>query len=567
MLKKYIRHFSVLLALVFSTHAFALTCTAPTVCDDFTQPVDPNSWLSVGSACLTAGKATTGANYNAGTTASHTTYNIPGCDYASPDAVGAGALRLTPASNSASGAIVSTTSFPSNQGLQVTFTTYTYGGDTGGTAGQGADGISFYLFDPSVAGSTSTTSPNIGSFGGSLAYSCANNKGVNSNGVIGGYVGLGMDEYGNFLNSGDNTATGIAYTAGGTNGGNAWGSGTYQPNRIGLRGSGNVNWTWLNANYPGLYAAAVNATALQNTCISGLLQNGTAGSTKTYTVSSLSWASGVLTVTATATVHMKVGDTVNISASGAAPTSNAVSIVGTYKVLSVGTSSFTVSLPGGSNTFTNAANGRVTINVRDYAVIPGGYFVLPSTQKISNIAAATVTTPPSGGRAVATPITYKLQLTPAGLLTFLYSYNGGAYQTVLSNWAITTANGPLPANFRFGFAASTGGSNNVHEVSCFVAEPTQSASSAGANTVQAGQVRTCTQIYLAAYSPNTWSGSLVSQALVNTSGTLSVSALADWDGNCRLTGGNCPTTSVAIASAIPPGYILPASYSGKRADR
>ena len=76
-------------------------------------------------------------------------------------------MRLTPASGNQFGNIVSNFTFPSNQGLQVTFTTYTYGGDAGGNPGNGADGISFFLMDGSV-------SPNIGAIGGSLGYSCSN---------------------------------------------------------------------------------------------------------------------------------------------------------------------------------------------------------------------------------------------------------------------------------------------------------------------------------------------------------------------------------------------------------
>lgn len=64
----------------------------------------------------------------------------------------------------------------------------------------------------------------LGATGGSLGYSCANSA-TKGHGIIGGYLGLGIDEYGNFLNGGywgDNTSTGFGY----------------RRNRIGLRGAG-----------------------------------------------------------------------------------------------------------------------------------------------------------------------------------------------------------------------------------------------------------------------------------------------------------------------------------------
>ena len=231
MLNHKFRHFSVLLALIFSASTFAVT-----VSDDFTQATDTNNWVAQNYACLTAG-----------TTANNTTANskIPGCNYGTPDAPGSGALRLTPASTSQKGAITSSYTFPSSQGLQATFTTYTWGGSgNGGGSNQGADGISFFLMDGSVGTTLPNGVPNIGAFGGSLGYSCAQSKG---SGLTGAYLGLGMDEWGNFLNSSDNTNTGIPVQLTSSAGNpnltfNSWGSGTYQPNRIGLRGAGNVSW-------------------------------------------------------------------------------------------------------------------------------------------------------------------------------------------------------------------------------------------------------------------------------------------------------------------------------------
>ena len=113
---------------------------------------------------------------------------------------------------------------------------------------------------------------------------------------------------------------------------------------------------------------------------------------------------------------------------------------------------------------------------------------------------------------------------------------------------MTTSNGALPSTVRFGFAGSTGGSINNHDLTCFIAEPVTANSGAGADTVQAGQVRTDTRVYTASYDPNFWTGSLISSPISSTSTGLVVST-PTWDGSCVLIGGGCSTTGVAVSSA------------------
>ena len=693
-----VRFFLALLALIFSLPVLAVS-------DDFTQSssVSSNNWKALGNACLTAGTTVAGSGNQ-----------LPGCSTISgmistPDAAGSGALRLTAAANNQTGAIVSQNAFATNQGLQVTFTTYTYGGDSGGTGRDGADGMSFFLQDAAY-GTTLGGAPNIGAFGGSLGYSCSQGKGA---GLTGAYLGLGMDEYGNFLNSGDNTASGIAnsnWTGGGgvtTYGTNSFNvASTYQPNRIGLRGAGSVSWYWLNQNYPQYYPATLSSsaqlTAVENACQTGRLttaattqnitaasssgtlltltvpstsgyangstiviggtitgtavsQNITAatvsGTTLTVTVPSVSGYSngqtviigGTITATGTGAAAQNIttfsnfsstnnnvrvyvpsvsgysnGDTVVISGAtgsnatrvngsytisgistgsnyfkipvtgtssnwGSYPVGGSVTdtsitpqnIAGNYTINNTGSNTFQVTLATAANSITNTSgtatlpapaipgsytisnvtpttfqltlsaapgiinntSGTITgtpnISVMDYPVIAGGYRVLPNAQLIANESSST--------RSGAWPITYRLNLTSSGLLTFMYSYNGGAYQSVLTNFPITTGNGALPANFLFGFAGSTGGSTNVHEITCFLAETLQSSSSAGANTVQSGQVRTGSKVYLSSYDSNNWAGSVVSDPIVvnATTGAVTVATSSDWDGNCVLSGGGC----------------------------
>ena len=444
---KYLKSLALVVGLLFAGSTAAVTYT-----DNFSSTVSMLNWNALGYACLTAGSGS-------GT--------IPACSTPN-DVAGSGALRLTPALNSQTGAILSNFTFPLSQGLQVTFTTYTYGGNSGGTAQNGADGIAFFLTDgafaiPTVAGGQ----------GGSLGYSCSNSNGQYE-GIPNAYLGLGIDEYGNFLNSGDNTNTGITNTnVSGvtTNGGNTFqasGQYFYQPERIGLRGAGNLTWAWLQSKNPIYYTGTADAAKTHAACQSDSYVSST-------------------TITTT---------------------------------------------KGKNGTTTTQLNYTAIPN--NYRVIDGGYSVLPNTTLIANETAQT--------RTAATPITYRLNISSSGLLNFAYSYNNGAFQPVLANNSITASNGPLPASLRFGFSSGTGGSNNVHEITCFSASPLLSNSSAGANTVQSGQVKIGSQIYLATYTADNWWGSVVSDSL-NTAadGTLSVSSVSNWDANCDITGGPCPS--------------------------
>lgn len=133
-----------------------------------------NQWISGGSggsvACLTAGSSSTPVT------------SIPGCSSSAIDSDGNGYLRLTPTAGNRSGFVIYDTPVSSNEGLNIEFNMHQYGGT-------GADGISFFLID----GSASPTVP--GAPGGSLGYS-RNDGGTP--GIVGGYVGVGFDRFGNF---------------------------------------------------------------------------------------------------------------------------------------------------------------------------------------------------------------------------------------------------------------------------------------------------------------------------------------------------------------------------------
>jgi len=637
------------------------------VSEDFTHPTTTNSWYFFNGACLTAGTGTS-VGANPGTVPS--CLSIAGSYYketlvggekgflgsaaapATADSDGNGALRFTngyPGGYHQNGAIVSAgTPFPTGAGVQVTFKTVTYKGDSKGAAGDGADGISFYLMDGSKPAG-------IGAWGGSLGYSCSNSNSP-YDGLVGGYIGLGIDEYGNFLNGTSNTLgeTGTSATSDNT----ATGGG-YQPGRIGLRGAGSISFAGLSAAYgtnlgssspyypaslattcsnggvfntitnscgttcsvgsynsstnkcdscpagstfyPGTntcnscasgtydvntnscspaytcpngstYIASTNSctpqcsagsfnsgTAMCNVCASGStfdLTHGTSGkpcascskggayntTNGSCSKGSLSWA--VWQSASTANTPTAIAPTTKSPTSSTPSTGIPVSLLAVQNTCKTG-HLFNYSSPNsptdvGTATLDNTAN---TKGILDYAAIPGAYKVLTGTT-IANESAVT--------RNDANVIAYKLKITQDGLLSFSYSYNGGAYQSVIAKQDIKSSNGPLPSSFKFGFAGSTGGSTNIHEILCFQATPSdQAATSIGLNAKQAAKIASGTQAYLAYYYPSNWTGRLTANDLLfdPTTEILSISNTANWDASCVLTGvatgQTCPTTGVA----------------------
>lgn len=106
------------------------------------------------------------------------------------DSPGNGWLRLTNAASDQAGYAYFNTSFDISQGAVISYDYATWGGN-------GADGYSIFLFDASA-------SPfNVGASGGSLGYAQKTTAGgapANVPGLSGGYIGIGIDEFGNFSN-------------------------------------------------------------------------------------------------------------------------------------------------------------------------------------------------------------------------------------------------------------------------------------------------------------------------------------------------------------------------------
>lgn len=110
------------------------------------------------------------------------------------DPVGDGVLRLTNNTSDQSAFVIYNNTIPVNAGLTITFDFFAYNGTGAGTR-PGGDGISFFLID----GAQSPTLA--GAFGGSLGYAQKSLDAIP--GIVGGYIGVGLDEYGNFANPGD----------------------------------------------------------------------------------------------------------------------------------------------------------------------------------------------------------------------------------------------------------------------------------------------------------------------------------------------------------------------------
>lgn len=133
----------------------------------------PSDALSL-DACLTAATELKGVN-EFDSCADQNTGPVP------ESGKSPGYLQLTDTGTYDKGAAIYNHALQNKGGIEVTFAQYQYGGT-------GADGISFFLVD----GDTDLTEP--GALGGSLGY--AQNE--NFDGVDGGYLGLGLDAWGNF---------------------------------------------------------------------------------------------------------------------------------------------------------------------------------------------------------------------------------------------------------------------------------------------------------------------------------------------------------------------------------
>lgn len=142
------------------------------------------------------------------------------------DPANAGWLRLTEAQTYDKGYVFINKTFPSTLGVIIDFE---YKMWRKSSNFEGADGFSIFLFD----GAISESEFSLGGYGGSLGY--APNTNTVPFGVTGGYIGIGLDAYGNFSNPTE-----------GRNGGPG-----EKPNSIVLRGPTTTNPNTTNAYLAG----------------------------------------------------------------------------------------------------------------------------------------------------------------------------------------------------------------------------------------------------------------------------------------------------------------------------
>ncbi len=144
----------------------------------------PSSWVEpaapspyTNGACLTAGTATS-------------QQPIPDCAATAVDSPGSGVLRLTQAVTGQEGGAMTSSSVPASNGIDATFDSYQWGGG-------GADGIGFVVTAENPADPAAPA--NIGQPGGALGY--ASGQAPGAQGLADGYLGIGLDVYGNYSNT------------------------------------------------------------------------------------------------------------------------------------------------------------------------------------------------------------------------------------------------------------------------------------------------------------------------------------------------------------------------------
>jgi hypothetical protein len=272
-------------------------------------------------------------------TNSLTTFRVGGnASLTNPGPTGdTGYLRLTSNVTQQRGFAISKQTFNPTNGFSISFEYFSYGGTTNDSQLAKADGINLFLIDGSIVTDAANFVP--GGYGGSLGYAQLVAGTTNIAGAAGGFIGIGLDEFGGYSvadegKSGGTTARVISGVA--------------------IRGAGNA--TTSNTAYRYLTGAR----------------------TATYTVS---------------------GTTRNL------------------------TSGFGIDVPTARAQSNSADYRRVFVDV--FPVSKGS-----TTYKV----------------------TVRIQNGPTTV------------STVIDNYSFTSATQVMPSSLRIGFAASTGGSTNFHEV-------------------------------------------------------------------------------------------------------
>ncbi len=153
---------------------------------------------------------------------------LTGTGTAGDDAIGQGYLRLTSNAQNTAGSIVDNVGFDAPDGFTISFEFFAYGGT-------GADGFSVFLVDEAGQPSTGVR---IGATGGSLGYAQKTIDPV-APGVSRGYIGIGIDEFGNYANPTEGRVGGPGPT----------------PDAVSIRGAGDGSSA---TDYPYIAGTALN---------------------------------------------------------------------------------------------------------------------------------------------------------------------------------------------------------------------------------------------------------------------------------------------------------------------
>ncbi len=191
--------------------------TSDAVSGNWTTPTDPTYFTNADNtendACLTAEGTVAGAS------------PIPQCSPTSEPS-GSGALQLTNNGAFQLGTVFTPGSIPTTDGLVVHFTTYQFDYNNSGGA---ADGIGFVL---AAANPIDPVAPTVGGNpGGALGYGPFPSD--DQPGIPNGYLGVGLDVYGNYLNP-EYAGTGCTALSG-------YSANDTYPEAITVRGPGDVD--------------------------------------------------------------------------------------------------------------------------------------------------------------------------------------------------------------------------------------------------------------------------------------------------------------------------------------
>jgi hypothetical protein len=353
------------LVTVFAIVAVLMPTTALAAGSTLETETFANNSTGAGQWYLPAGNGgTNGACLTAGPVSATT--SIPNCA-GTPDTSGSGSLRLTTNANDAVGAVFYQASLPTTEGLDITLDTYQFDGT-------GADGIVFSLAAANPADPTPPAST--GPLGGDLGYAANTQSGSGTAGMPYGYLGIGLDVYGNY----ENTPL-------------AGGSGCTIPSPL-----------VANKAYPESVTARGPGDGTVGYCILGT----------------------------TATAH-------NESDGGGSQN-------GTY-----------------TNVGTGNTLDKQTATSRTGDLVPVEMAINPSATTTTTTSGLSV--PAMSWMIAYTPIGTTTQQTLTGALPT--TSNNAALATFPSTW-INPATG-IPYQLTFGWTASTGGSNEYHEVNQLVA--------------------------------------------------------------------------------------------------